>query len=85
MDSNQYGQLVFLALGIYCIYKGIMVLTTGKLTAREETKLRSYSENGIRRYKMVSAVTNIFGGIMICAVSIIRMLNLIDTRVYRII
>jgi len=77
-------EIVIIIMGIYTIVRGIMILTTGKLGEREEAGLRGYSAEGIRRYKMLSAGMNIFGGLVVIVFSVIRMFNLIDPNVYRI-
>ena len=82
---DQFGQYFFIVLGIYCIIRGVMLLVTGKLYGREEESLRNFSENGIRKYKMLSVVMNIFAGVFLIIISIVRLLNLIDSNMLRII
>ena len=82
---SQYGQIVFVLVGIYCIYRGITILMTGRLGAKEEATLRGYSAEGIRRYKLLSAVMNIVSGVVVAVLSVLRMLNVIDLTLYRII
>ena len=82
---EQYGQYFYIALGIYCIVRGIITLTTGRLTAGEEAKLGEYSENGARRYKMLSAVTNLLGGVIVIVVSVLKILGILKGNLFRII
>ena len=83
--SNLSGQFFSVALGLYCVIRGIMILTTGKLGAREETGLRGFSEKGIKRYKLFSSFMNICAGLILVVVSALKMLNLIGADIYRII
>ena len=87
MSSNfdEFGQYIFIALGIYCIVKGFMIITTGKLSAPEEARIREYSPKGIQRYKALSAITNIIGGILTIGISVVKMMNLMDSGVFRIV
>ena len=82
---NQFGQYICIALGIYCIARGIMTLTTGRLSSREEAKLSEYSENGARKFKMLSAVSNLLGGLFVIVISILRILGLIEGNMFKII
>ena len=70
-----------IAIGAFIIFRGVMTLTTGKINPREEAGLQGFSENGIRRYKILSAVTNILGGLVVIAISVVRLLDLVDRRV----
>ena len=83
--SGQYGQYVCMLIGIYCIFRGVMILVTGKLSEREEARLGEISENGLRKYKMLTAVINIVSGVIVSGVVALRLLNLIDPNVFRII
>ena len=77
--------ILFIVLGIYCIIRGIMILLTGKLTRSEEAAARNYSANGLKRYKLLTAFMNLFGGLIVSVVFLIRMLNLINGNLYRIV
>lgn len=85
LETNQISYIVLILMGIYCIYRGVMLLMTGKLQQREEARLRGFSENGIRKYKMLSAVMNIVGGPLVIGIAVVRMLDLVDLTVFRII
>lgn len=82
---EQYGQYFYIALGIYCIVRGIITLTTGRLTAGEEAKLSEYSKNGAKRYKMLSAVTNLLGGVFVIVVSILKIFGILKGNLFRVI
>ena len=82
---DKFSEYLFIAIGVYCIVRGFMTLTTGNLPASEEARLRGYSENGIRKYKMLSAVTNLIGGVIVIAISVLKLLNLIQSDMLRII
>ena len=77
--------ILFIVIGIYCIIRGIMILLTGKLTRSEEAAARNYSANGLKRYKLLTAFMNLFGGLIVSVVFLIRMLNLINGNLYRIV
>ena len=82
---NQAGEYIFIALGIYCIVRGIITLTTGRLTASEEAKMREFSDNGARRYKMLSAVTNLLGGVFVIVVSVLKIFGILKGNLFRVI
>lgn len=85
MKLSNVSDILFIAIGIYCIIRGIMILLTGKLTRSEEAAARNYSANGLKRYKLLTAFMNLFGGLIISVVFLIKMLNLINGSLYRIV
>ena len=87
MSSNfaDISQYLFIVLGIYCVYRGVMILLTGKLTDKEAAGMRDYSEKGVRRYKLLNAGLNIFGGVLMIVAFALRIFRLIDMTAYRII
>lgn len=85
MKLSNVSDILFIGLGIYCIIRGIMILLTGKLTRSEEAAARNYSANGLKRYKLLTAFMNLFGGLIISVVFLIKMLNLINGSLYRIV
>ncbi len=85
MGLSNMSDILFIVLGIYCIIRGIMILLTGKLTRSEEAAARNYSANGLKRYKLLTAFMNLFGGLIISVVFLIKMLNLINGSLYRIV
>ena len=84
MKDVDFTQIIIIVLGIYCLYRGFIVLTSGKLTEREEAKLRDFSANGARKYRMLNAVSNLIGGVLTIGIAVIRMFNLINQDVFRI-
>ena len=82
--SDNLDSFVMIAFGIYFIIRGFMILTTGKLGPREEAKLHDFSEKGVKRYKVLSAATNIIGGLLTIGISIVGILHLVDRNVMRI-
>ena len=85
MKNFDYSQIVFIVLGIYCLYRGFVVLVSGKLTDKEEAKIRDFSANGVKRYKMLNAVMNLVGGVLVLVISVVRMLNLVNQDIFRIV
>ena len=85
MKLSNVSDIMFIGIGIYCIIRGIMILLTGKLTRSEEAAARNYSANGLKRYKLLTAFMNLFGGLIISVVFLIKMLNLINGSLYRIV
>ena len=81
---NEYGQYIFIVMGLVCIVKGIITLTTGKIPEREMMKLDEFSENGLKKYKMLSSVMNIVGGLFCIAISVVKMLQLVDPFIFKI-
>ena len=82
---SQYGQYICIALGIYCIVRGIITLTTGRLSSGEEAKLKEFSADGARKYKMLSAVSNLAGGVFAIIISVLKILGLIEGTMFKII
>ena len=85
MKNFDYSEIVIIVVGIYCLYRGFMILVSGKLTDREEARIRDLSANGVKRYKMLNAVTNLIGGLLTIVISVVRMLNLVDRNTFRIV
>ena len=85
MKLSNVSDILFIAIGIYCIIRGIMILLTGKLTRSEEAAARNYSANGLKRYKLLTAFMNLFGGLIVSVIFLIKMLNLINGSLYRIV
>ena len=85
MGLSNMSDILFIVLGIYCIIRGIMILLTGKLTRSEEAAARNYSADGLKRYKLLTAFMNLFGGLIVSVVFLIKMLNLINGSLYRIV
>ncbi len=85
MGLSNMSDILFIVLGIYCIIRGIMILLTGKLTRSEEAAARNYSAEGLKRYKLLTAFMNLFGGLIVSVVFVIKMLNLINGSLYRIV
>lgn len=85
LKGTDFSQIVLLVLGVYCIFRGIMLLLNGKLSEREEASLKGCSEKGLKRYMLLSAMMNIVGGIVVIGISLVRMLNLIEPNLFRII
>ena len=85
MKNFDYSQIVIIIVGIYCLYRGFMILVSGKLTDREEARIRDFSANGVKRYKMLNAVMNLVGGVLVLVISVVRMLNLVNQDVFRIV
>lgn len=79
--------LVFAALGVFCIFYGLRILLTGKLSKSEEAKISSYSNKGARAYKLINAVISIVIGLCIFVESIIQILEvqkmLADTFIFK--
>ena len=50
-----YGQIIFIAIGVYCAIRGFMILATGKIGEKEEAAISAYSPEGRRRYKHCSS------------------------------
>ena len=85
MKLSNVSDIMFIGIGIYCIIRGIMILLTGKLTRSEEAAARNYSANGLKRYKLLTAFMNLFGGLIVSVIFLIKMLNLINGSLYRIV
>lgn len=85
MKNFDYSEIVIIVVGIYCLYRGFMILVSGKLTDREEARIRDLSANGVKRYKMLNAVTNLIGGLLTIVISVVRMLNLVNQDIFRIV
>ena len=82
---NDYGQFIFIALGIACVVKGIITVTSGKLPSTEWERVKGYSENGLRKYKVFSAILNIVGGLLCVGISVVKMFNLVEPLLFKLI
>ncbi len=85
MGISQFNQYLFIVIGIYCIIRGIITITTGKISAREEAQLKEYSAKGVKRYKIFLSVSNIIGGLFCIAVSVLKIINFLDQTIYLIV
>lgn len=73
MNSNSVTLIIMIALGVYCIWRGVMTLVTGKLPAREEEHAKTYSEEGLKKYKLLSSVFSIIGGILVIVLDAVKL------------
>lgn len=85
MELNGISHYLFIAIGVYCVIRGLITITTGKVTAREEEQMKEYSAKGVKKYKIYSAISNIVGGLICIAFSIVRMMNLLEPTIMLII
>ena len=67
--------IVLAAVGVYSIITGVKIILTGSLSAREEAKLKDYSEKGARIYKLSYAITSIVGSFVIFGLAAIYFLE----------
>lgn len=81
--------IVFIILGAYCIFSGIKILLTGRLSKNEEAKISNYSNKGARTYKLMNVLISIVAGLGIIAQSVLEILEsqkiLGETMMYRMI
>ncbi len=82
---NDYGQFFFIAIGIACVVRGIMTITTGKIPGSELARLNGYSENGLRKYKVLSSVINIVGGLLCVGISLVKLFGIVESATYKIV
>ena len=79
MFGNSIGfiwPVVCAGLGLFCIFNGAKTLFTGKLFAREESRLNGYSEKGARIYKIVYSFINIIAGLFCIGFAILKYLSI---------
>ena len=81
----EFYHYLFIGVGIYCIIRGFMTITTGKISEKEEAKIKEYSAKGAKSYKILSAVSNIVGGIVCILLAIVKMMNLFESTTFLII
>lgn len=67
--------IVTVIIGVYCVFSGVKTLLTGKLTASEEKQLTEFSQKGARSYRLISAISNIIGGILVIVCGVIEFLE----------
>lgn len=81
--------IILAAVGLYSIFNGVKIIITGKLTAREEDRLKDYSKKGARTYKLVYSIVEIISGLLIIGLGVINILEaqniMEETLLYRII
>ena len=82
---EQYGLYLFYALGGFCIAKGIQIFITGKLSDRDEAALKTFPEEGRKRYRILSAVMTILSGVFCIAMTASVSMNLFESEAFRII
>ncbi|MBR3325093.1 MAG: hypothetical protein IKG14_03500 [Clostridia bacterium] len=82
MGFGQISQYVFLGVGIYCIIRGIITIVTGNVSKSEEAQIKEYSDKGAKRFKILSAVSNIVGGLLCIIISIIRIMKILDEEIF---
>ena len=75
MLFDQYGQYVTIAIALYCIVCGAKTLLTGRATNAEEMKIKNFSAKGQKKFRLVSAVSNLVAGILLTVTSVWRLLN----------
>ena len=75
-----YSQIIVVAVGIFCIVKGFIILCTGRLSIREEERCKEYTPAGATRYKKLTAAMNIIAGIAITGIAAARFFNLIERK-----
>lgn len=86
MFFDTYGQYIFIALAVYCIFMGVRTLITGKTGAAEEAKIKDFTERAQKKYRMVSALTNILAGILLIVMSVIKLANPeMNTQVFKLV
>ena len=82
---NNFGQYLFIIVGVICVVRGIITITTGKVPASELSKLEGISENGLRKYKILSSVVNIVGGLLCVAISVVKMVGIVQPTLFKLI
>ena len=82
MGFGQISQYVFLGVGIYCIIRAIITIVTGTVSKSEEAQIKEYSDKGAKRFKILSAVSNIVGGLLCIIISIIRIMKILDEEIF---
>ena len=75
MTMSMIWPFVLGALGIYTLVLGVRIIVTGKLTAREEERIKDFSEQGARSYRVLNAVMNIVAGFLIVGYAVVRYLE----------
>ena len=77
--------IVFAILGVFAIFTGVKLLVTGKLSPKEEEKLKTYSQKGARTYKLMYAAFSIISGLVVIGSSVVRFLEgqgIIEDRIW---
>lgn len=67
--------IVSALIGIYCIFSGVRTILTGKVSASEEKQIAAYSQKGARSFRLVSAVSNIIGGLLVIGCAVVEFLE----------
>ena len=83
--NMDYSQVIFIVIGIACVVRGIITITTGKIPGSELARLNGYSENGLRKYKVLSSVINIVGGLLCVGISVVKLFGIFESVTYKII
>ena len=80
MDFTLY---ILLTLAEFCIIRGIAILISKEVPRSEEKVISEYPEKGIKRYTYLLAGFNIFSGLFLNALFVMRVGNLVDMNIYR--
>ncbi len=83
--SVDFFQILLIGLGAASVARGIIILVTGRLSARDEARIGEFSENGVKKYKLLLAIVNIVCGAIVIAMSIIEMLNVFNKGILSIV
>lgn len=86
MFLNTYGQYVTIALAAYCIIYGVKLLLTGRASQAEEMRIRNFTERAQKKFRLVSAFSNILAGVFLVVISVFKLVKPdMDITIFKII
>ena len=73
--SVDFFQILLIGVGAFTLARGVMILVTGKISARDEARAGELSENGMKRYKLLLAIINMVCGGLVVLMSVVEMVT----------
>ena len=83
--SVDFFQILIIAVGAFSVIRGLMILVSGKLSARDEARMGELSENGVKRYKLLLAFINIACGALVIVMSVVEMVMIVNKAIFSIV
>ena len=74
-SSVDFFNILLIGVGAFTLVRGLMILVTGKISARDEARMEDLSENGKKKYKLLLAIINIACGALVIIMSVVEMVT----------
>lgn len=74
----QFSDYFLIFMAAFCIIRGLITVFTGNIPEGEAQYIGRFTEDGLKRYKILSAVINIAGGVFISGLFCLKFFNIIN-------